>query len=145
VLRLLGVNDQAAVAALDLSATGVGPNPLRVVQAHPYDEPSIVGLNPTVSPAALWSAALDAVAASGLGIIRTMEAIAGPLHELILSGGWAQCAGLRRRKASLMPVVRWPALLEAGARGAALFGGCAAGIFGSPFDFPAPEDQLLGV
>jgi hypothetical protein len=37
--------------------------------------------------------------------------------------------------------VKWPALAEAGARGAALFGGVAAGLFDGPEAFPQPEEQ----
>ena len=132
------------MAALDDAAAGVSPGALRVLQAGPFEEPSIVGLHPEVSPAALWSAALDAVAASAARTIQTMEAVAGPAHELVLSGGWAHCSGLRRRKAALLPVVRWPAVVEAGARGAALFGGCAAGILDDPAHFPPPDDRPLG-
>jgi sugar (pentulose or hexulose) kinase len=144
VLRLLGTDGEEGLSALDRAAEGVNPGPLRVVQTGPFDEPSIVGLHHGASPAGLWSAALDAVSAGAPRTIRAMEAIAGPARELVLSGGWARCAGLRRRKAGLLPVVRWPAVVEAGARGAALFGGCAAGMFDGPSLFPKPEDQPLG-
>ncbi|HTW09583.1 MAG TPA: FGGY family carbohydrate kinase [Acidimicrobiales bacterium] len=144
VLRLVGISGRGAVEVLDGSALSVEPGLLRVVQGGPYDEPSIVGLHAEVSPAALWSAALDAVTANAPRTIRAMDAVAGPADELVLSGGWAHCAGLRRRKAGLLPVVRWPAVVEAGARGAALFGGMAAGIFSGPSDFPLPADQPWG-
>ncbi len=72
-----------------------------------------------------------------------MQAIAGPATELVLSGGWARCAGLRRRREALAPRLRWPAVTEAGARGAAMFGGCAGGLFTGPADFPVPADRLV--
>jgi sugar (pentulose or hexulose) kinase len=143
VLCLLGIDTSDRIQALDAAAQAVDAGTLRVVQGGPYEEPSILGLHAGASPAALWVAALDAVAMHAPRIITTMDAIAGPARELVLGGGWARCAGLRRRKAGLLPMVRWPAITEAGARGAALFGGCAAGIFDGPSDFPPAKDQAL--
>jgi len=141
VLALLGVDGGEAVASLDREAWEVGAGSLRVVQEHPYSDPSIVGIGPGVSPAALWSAALDAVTEGARRLVRNMDAIAGPTEEVILTGGWVRCAGLRRRKRSMFPQVTWPALGEAGARGAALFGGVAAGLYDGPEAFPRPEDH----
>jgi hypothetical protein len=45
------------------------------------------------------------------------------------------------RKRQMFHRVTWPALAEAGARGAALFGGVAAGVFDGPEAFPRPEDR----
>lgn len=143
VLRLLGVKGEEAVASLDRVALGCTAGTLRVVQGGPFDEPSITGLHHDASPAALWSAAIDAVAASAARTVRRMQEIAGPATELVLSGGWAHLAGLRRRKAGLLGELRWPAVVEAGARGAALFGGSAAGMFDLPSNFPPPDDNYL--
>ena len=139
VLSLLGVGGADGIAALDSAAEGVVPGSLRVVQEGPYADPSIMELGAGASPAALWSAALDAVCAGAPRSLQAMEAFAGPAEELVLSGGWAHCAGLRQRKRDLVPRVQWPDVVEAGARGAALFGGCAAGLFNGPADFPTPR------
>ena len=48
-----------------------------------------------------------------------MQAIAGPATELVLSGGWARCAGLRRRREALAPT----AALAGGDRGRGQGGG----------------------
>jgi sugar (pentulose or hexulose) kinase len=141
VLALLGVDDGEPLAALDREAWGVTASSLRLVQEHPYSEPSIVGIGPGASPAALWSAALDAVTEGAQRLVQSMDSIAGPTQEVILTGGWARCAGLRKRKRQTFRRVRWPALAEAGARGAALFGGIAAGLFDGPRDFPQPEER----
>jgi sugar (pentulose or hexulose) kinase len=144
VLQLLGIKGEEALATLDKEAAGRDPGDLSVTQESPFGEPSLTGFGAGTAPAELWAAALNSVSERAARTIRAMEAVAGPAAELVLSGGWARLAGLRRRKTGLLPSVRWPAVVEAGARGAALFGGCAAGIFGSAFDFPVPADQPLG-
>jgi len=88
----------------------------------------------------LWSAALDAMNDGAARLVQSMESIGGPIEEVVLTGGWAHCAGLRERKRQMFGQVRWPALAEAGARGAALFGGVAAGIFDGPEAFPQPVE-----
>lgn len=142
VLSLVGATGPEAASALDAVAANVGPGSLRVVLDSPYGGPSIAGLGSGTSPAALWSAVLDAVAAWAAQTMSAMDTIAGPAAELVLSGGWARSDGLRRRKLGLLPRVRWPKVTEAGARGAALFGGMAAGLFSEPADFPRPPERL---
>jgi len=85
-------------------------------------------------------AALDEACAGSARIVRTTELEAGPADELVLTGGWSHLAGLRERKRRLLSRARWPEVVEAGARGAALFGGCAAGLFSGPYAFPKPRD-----
>ena len=72
--------------------------------------------------------------------MRATELEAGPAEQLVLTGGWSHLSGLRERKRRLFPRSRWPEVVEAGARGAALFGGCAAGLFTGPEAFPKPRD-----
>ncbi len=141
VLALLGVDGGEPLATLDCQARGVSAGLLRLVQEHPYSDPSIVGIGPEACPAALWSAALDAVSEGARRLVENMESIAGPTEEVVLTGGWVRCAGLRRRKKQMFRKVKWPTVAEAGARGAALFGGVAAGLFGGPEAFPQPKEQ----
>lgn len=143
IQKLLGRTAPGAQEELDERAEGVSPAGLRVRSAGFFGDPSVEGLHPEVSPEALWSAALDEVCAVTERSLGALQELAGPADELLLSGGWARCAGLRRRKARLLPRVRWPAVVEAGARGAALFGGVAAGLFEGPADFPSLEDRPL--
>ena len=139
VLRLLGV-DEDGLATFDRGATGTSAGPMRVVREGPYAVPSVTCVGPDASPAALWNAALDEAAEGAARIIRTTEVEAGPADELVLTGGWAHLAGLRSRKRRVLSRARWPEVVEAGARGAALFGGCAAGLFSGPGAFPKPQD-----
>jgi len=89
----------------------------------------------------LWSAALDAVSEGAYRLVQNMDSIAGPTEEVVLTGGWVRCAGLRRRKKQMFRQVKWPALAEAGARGAALFGGVAAGLFDGPEASPSRRSR----
>ena len=139
VLRLLGVDDDA-LATFDRAATGTSAGPMRVVREGPYAVPSVTCVGPDASPAALWNAALDEAAEGAARIIKATEVEAGPADELVLTGGWAHLAGLRSRKRRVLSRARWPEVVEAGARGAALFGGCAAGLFSGPSAFPKPQD-----
>jgi sugar (pentulose or hexulose) kinase len=139
VLRLLGIDDEE-LPAFDRDARGARAGPLRVVREEPDSFPSVTGIGPDASPSALWNAALDEVAEGAARAIRATELEAGPADELVLTGGWSQLAGLRERKRRLVSRVRCPDVVEAGARGAALFGGCAAGLFGGPGAFPKPRD-----
>ena len=141
ILALLGVADGEPFATLDRQAWGVPAGTLRLVQEHPYSAPSIVGIGTGASPAALWSAALDAMADGASRLAQSMDSVAGPTEEVVLTGGWARCAGLRERKRRMFSQVRWPALAEAGARGAALFGAVAAGVFDGPAAFPEADEQ----
>lgn len=143
LLRLLGVAGSDAVDGLDDRARAVAPGRLRVVSNGFFEDPSIVGLHADVTPEALWSAAMDEVVSNAARAVEVTSAFAGPAEELVFSGGWANCTGLRRRRLELLPQVRWPAVGEAGARGAALFGGCAAGLFEGPGQFPLPADRPL--
>lgn len=143
LLHLLGVTGAEAVTRLDLRAEGVEPGRLRVVSNGFFEDPSVLGLHAGVSPEALWAAALEEVSSNAARDLRMTSNFAGQADELVLSGGWARCAGLRRRRRGLLSRMRWPDVTEAGARGAALFGGCAAGLLAAPAAFPAPFDRQL--
>jgi sugar (pentulose or hexulose) kinase len=144
VLHLLGVRDDEDLASFDRAALGVPAGSLRLLRDRPFGSPYVVGIGGDASPAALWNAALDTVCERAALTVATMMEQAGPRGELVLTGGWSRCEGLRHRKHSLLPSVRWPAVGEGGARGAALFGGWAAGLFNGPDDFPAPEESPWG-
>jgi sugar (pentulose or hexulose) kinase len=139
VLRLLGVDDKG-LEAFDAAALGVGAGALRVVRDGPYAHPSVLGVGPDASPAALWNAALDEAIEGSARVIRATEREAGPADELVLTGGWSRLAGFRERKNRQLSHARFPEVVEAGARGAALFGGCAAGLFAAPDAFPKPDE-----
>lgn len=66
-----------------------------------------------------------------------LERLGGPISEVRLSGGWATNPVLRRLKEAEFARTVYPAVAEAGVRGAGLLAGMAAGLFDSVDGFPA--------
>ena len=69
-------------------------------------------------------------------LLRATEEIAGPHRRIVVTGGWARDEAVRASKARL-GAVEAPPVVEAGARGAALLAGVAAGLFASVDDLPS--------
>jgi glycerol kinase len=57
----------------------------------------------------------------------------------VVAGGWAHDAAYAAVKEEQLGPFERPPVTEAGARGAALLAGLAAGIYGSVDELPAPE------
>jgi sugar (pentulose or hexulose) kinase len=92
-----------------------------------------------VPPAAQeWLTALQVTISRAAASLRGLEEIGGPIAELRISGGWAANPVLRRLKLDAFPNTVSPRVAEAGARGAGLLAGKAAGVFGSVDAFPPP-------
>ena len=85
-----------------------------------------------------WLAALEGTVARASASLRALEDLGGPIEEVRISGGWAANPVLRRLKLAAFPNTVQPRVSEAGARGAALLAGKAAGAFGSVDAFPPP-------
>lgn len=145
VLDLLGI-DRGNAAALDQAALEV-PAGSYGLTLHDVTAPAVklTGIGPQASPGALWRAALEAVTHHGAGVLATVEAVAGPTRRLVVTGGWARSAAARALKAEHLTRhlddLDYPAVREAGARGAALFAGCAAGVYGGVEDVPAAPPE----
>jgi len=90
------------------------------------------------APAREWLAALRASVERVGASLRGLEDLGGPIAEVRVSGGWAANPVLRRLKVDAFPNTVCPRVVEAGARGAALLAGKAAGVFGSVDAFPPP-------
>jgi sugar (pentulose or hexulose) kinase len=94
-----------------------------------------------VPPDRIWRAAIEAVSTEVQAVLAHIEAVAGPRRKVVVTGGWARDEAVLATKARL-GAVETPAVAEAGARGAALLGGVAAGLFESvdalpPIPIPA--------
>jgi sugar (pentulose or hexulose) kinase len=89
-----------------------------------------------VAPERVWRAAIDAVAREVGTQLAHIEAVAGPRRRLVVTGGWARGEAVRAAKDRL-GAVETPPVVEAGARGAALLAGVAAGLFESADALPA--------
>jgi sugar (pentulose or hexulose) kinase len=68
-----------------------------------------------------------------------IESVAGPSRRLVLAGGWARSAAARSVKRAVLGPFDWPRVDQAGARGAALLAGVAAGRFDGIGDLPGPD------
>lgn len=137
-LTLLGVESEEQRRALDEAALALrdGSGGLTV---HNVGDPlaSVTGIFRGARPAHLWRAALDAVEAESASLLATLESFAGRTARLVVSGGGASIA-VRALKQAAVGALDVPPVAEAGARGAALLGGCAAGLYPTLLDLPPP-------
>jgi sugar (pentulose or hexulose) kinase len=98
---------------------------------------------PAGLPAELvWRGAIDTVAAEVDSLLSAIEEVAGPHRRIVVTGGWARDEVVRAAKARL-GAVEAPSVVEAGARGAALLAGVAAGFFASADDLPSVRSTDL--
>jgi sugar (pentulose or hexulose) kinase len=75
------------------------------------------------------SEAAEAVAALGADVIARCDAVAGPHARLVAVGGGVRSRTVRDAKERRLGAIEWSPAREATARGAALIGGLAAGVF----------------
>ena len=136
-LDLLGVDetrredlDEAALAA-PAGAAGL------TVHDVAGEAATLAGIRWNISPGLVWRAALEAVARQGADVLATIEAVAGPTRRLVVTGGWARDPAFRAVKEATLGAFEHPPVVEAGARGAALLAGCAAGLYGGVDELPA--------
>jgi sugar (pentulose or hexulose) kinase len=115
---------------LDEGALALAPGAGGVeIQGVADDEIAIMGIGREVTPAHVWRAALEAVQRRGVEILETLESFGGPRRRLVATGGGLQNDAVRRVKRETLGEFVEPAVKEAGARGAALLAGIAAGLY----------------
>jgi sugar (pentulose or hexulose) kinase len=134
VLTLLGRTSDG-LADLDREALSSDPQSL-AVSGVDADDLRISGITNGVGPAELWRAALDAVTAQAEQVHSAMSAVVGNHQALVVTGGWSRSQALLEVKRRVLGPLRNPAVSEAGARGAALLGGMAAGVYAGREQFP---------
>ena len=137
--RLGAVSDDAARERLDRAAMALGHSarPPEVSRAAEV-EAMLADLPRGPTPAEDWRTALEAVAAGGAAVLRTIESVAGATGRLVVTGGGARSPALRWAKRRALGDFDHPSLVEPGARGAALLAGCAAGTYAGPHAIPPP-------
>ena len=132
ILAMLGhPREELDRAALALTNQSV------CVDAPPFGRIGITGIGDDVSPAGVWRAALEAVTDQVAELHDAMTAASGPHRSFVVTGGWSTSPALmavKRRRFGAITVAR---VSEAGARGAALLAGVAAGAATSTDAFPA--------
>jgi sugar (pentulose or hexulose) kinase len=131
---LAGGGDRAEIEAAALS-TAPGEAPALELQLHSLERAPL-HLPDGFTAGSIWRAAVDTVAAEVEAVLRAIEEVAGPSRRIVITGGWAHDEAVRASKARL-GAVEAPPVVEAGARGAALLAGVAAGLFASADDLPS--------
>lgn len=140
VLQLLGVEGQADRDALTAAAGELKPGaqPLRLEGVGGTSPLTLHGIAPGVSPAHVWRAALEAGADLSAATLARIDAVGGPRRRIVATGGGVRGAGARAVKETRLGPIEWSPVQEATARGAALLGGIAAGVYASGDDVPGP-------
>jgi sugar (pentulose or hexulose) kinase len=135
VLAELGVDESGrpALSAQALAADRGSTPPLEL-ELHSLDRRPLQ-LPVGVGPGLIWRDAIDAVGAEVEAVLAHIETVAGPQRKVVVVGGWARDEAVLASKAHL-GAVEAPPVVEAGARGAALLGGVAAGVFESVDTLP---------
>lgn len=144
-LRMLGADDVGERrTALDREALVVpeGAGGL-VAEGIEDDVATLTGIGPEASPGALWRAAMEATARESARLVTSIDELAGRTQRLVVTGGWARSDAYRTVKRAVQGTFDHADVAEAGARGAALFGGLAAGVYGSVDEFPRPRSRSL--
>jgi sugar (pentulose or hexulose) kinase len=135
VLAELGVEESGRPAlSAQALAPDRGPAAALELELHSLDRRPLQ-LPVGVDRGQIWRGAIDAVGAEVEAVLAHIETVAGPRRKIVVVGGWARDEAVLASKASLGPVEA-PPVIEAGARGAALLGGVAAGVFESVDTLP---------
>lgn len=124
LLDELGVADLAA--GIDARALELPDDGLRLHSGASIDELRALARGES-APAALWRAAVEGITEDAERLARLMSECAGPSSRYLAVGGWTASAALLAAKRRRFGTVVLPRVEEAGARGAALFAGIAAG------------------
>lgn len=129
-LALLGADHEADRAALESAALEPAGSDIALrVERVGERSMALTGITGHPSRGDVWRAVGEAVVERGAGILATIEAAAGDTERLVVGGGWSRSPLLRRLKAARLGPFLEPRVEEAGARGAALIAGCAAGLY----------------
>ena len=144
-LSVLGV-DAERRADLDVSAVRIPAGSEGVVVRDVIaDHAALEGIRPQSTPAHVWRAALEALSRHGAKMLVTIESMAGKTGRLVVTGGWARSPAVRAVKREILGPFVEPVVDEAGARGAALIAGIAAGVFRDTADLPPVRWRSTGL
>ncbi|GAA4623140.1 FGGY family carbohydrate kinase [Actinoallomurus vinaceus] len=125
VLRLLGLG-RDELPELDRAALRTDPGPLRVRLAEDGTA-TITGAGREVSPAAVWRAALDEATTQAAALQKVVTDAAGDHGGVVMTGGWSNSEAMVELRRRAFGNARRSTAVQAGARGAALLAGRAAG------------------
>ena len=114
------------LAGLDQQALALDPAGVQITGDDPV---GISGITEGTGPAQVWRAALDEVTRRASDIHAAMTAVSGRHNNFIVTGGWARSEGVLDAKRRAFGQLTQPRVREAGARGAAMLAGVAAGLY----------------
>jgi sugar (pentulose or hexulose) kinase len=125
VLATLG-KARSDLPSLDQEALAADPAGVRITGDDPV---GISGITEGTGPAQVWRAALEEVTRRARDIDAAMTAVSGMHNNFIVTGGWARSDALLEVKRRVFGPLTYPHVGEAGARGAAMLAGVAAGTY----------------
>jgi sugar (pentulose or hexulose) kinase len=130
VLEALGADREAIGAQALATHEAIPPLDLELhsLDRRPLDLPD-------APPGVVWRAAIDACEAEVASLLDRMAAITGPHRRILVTGGWSRDEAVMQSK-NAVGAVEAPPVTEAGARGAGLIAGVAAGVFAGIDDLP---------
>jgi len=124
---------QLDAAALDASHGAV------TVEVDDSTRVTVGGIGDGVTAGDVWRATLETITDQVLDLHRSMTSVVGQHRNMVVTGGWSRSAALMQVKQRAFGDLTRSAVDEAGARGAALLAGLAAGTYAGVGDFPDPE------
>ncbi|HEX8856593.1 MAG TPA: FGGY family carbohydrate kinase [Thermoleophilaceae bacterium] len=135
VLGALGVTD-AERDALDSAAMALPPSdvPEIPLDLYSFERPPLE-LPEDLPAAAIWRGAIESAVSGVERVLAHIEDIAGPRGRIVSTGGWSRERAVMAAK-DRIGRFETPAVVQAGARGAALLGGVAAGLYESADTLP---------
>ena len=136
VLHAMGV-DLDGLTALDAAALDSPQGRVRV-EGIGTDAVHLRNLVDGVTPGEVWRAVVEATTDEVTKLHNSMTDIVGEHQEIIVTGGWSHSAALMAAKRRRLGTLRVSFVQEAGARGAAIYAGRAAGVLQSDGVFPDP-------
>ena len=138
ILAVIGRADAAGRDALDAAWTpSAGDYGVAVSGSTMHDDDVVVrATGDTVTPDAVWAAALRHVSATAATLADTIDAEVGRRRRVVVAGGWTRMSSVRDAKELAMTDVSFSTRQQPGAFGAAIFAAwAAAGGPGTAVDF----------
>jgi sugar (pentulose or hexulose) kinase len=136
VLNAIGV-DRDGLAALDAAALDAPQGRVRI-EGIGTEAVHLRNIGDGVTPGELWRAVVEATTDEVTKLHNSMTEIVGEHQEIIVTGGWSHSAALMAAKRRRLGALGVSPVHEAGARGAAIYAGRAAGVLKSDEVFPEP-------
>jgi sugar (pentulose or hexulose) kinase len=137
VLAVFG-GDRDVLARLDAAAVDVTPGRV-TVEIDGSTRVTVGGIGDGVTAGHIWRATLEAITDQIVEIHSSMTSVVGPHRTMVVTGGWSRSAALMQVKQRAFGDLSRYSIEEAGARGAALLAGLAAGTYAGAADFPEPD------